>query len=141
MAGNADAQFEYGEMLVRMEGAPRHLNEVSFYQLAYYWYQKAARQGLAEAQYRLAQMNLNGQSGGVDYRTAFIWASLAKAQGHEEAGRLVEQCMNCLDPVQQANARKAAARLQAQIGDPGGTTPSARVSKSKPADGVSAEKS
>jgi hypothetical protein len=132
MAGNADAQFEYGETLLRMQGAPRHLNEISFYQLASYWYQKAARQGLADAQYRLAQLNMHGQGGAVDCRAAFIWASLAKAQGHEEAGRLMEQCMNCLDPVQQADARKASARLQAQIGDQTGTAFSSPVSASKP---------
>jgi hypothetical protein len=141
MAGNADAQFEYGEMLLRIEGASRHLNESSFYQLASYWYQKAARQGLADAQYRLAQLNLHGQGGAVDFRAAFIWASLAMAQGHEEAGRLMEQCMNCLDPAQQADARKAAARLQAQIGGQAGTNPSMRVSESKPGAGESTEKS
>jgi TPR repeat protein len=113
--GNGEAQLRYGRMLLRKEGVPRHLNDYCCFRLAAFWFHKAARQGRADAQYQLALMNLNGQGDAIDCRAAFIWSSLAAAQGHKEAARLVEECLNCLEPGQQEDARRTAARLQAEI--------------------------
>jgi TPR repeat protein len=41
-----------------------------------YWYQKAAEQGLAEAQYNLGFMYVNGKGVLKDYKQAVYWCSM-----------------------------------------------------------------
>ncbi len=47
------------------------------------WYEKAAVQGLAEAQFNLGVMYANGEGVPEDMVTAYLWWNLAGAQGHE----------------------------------------------------------
>ena len=51
----------------------------------HYWLQAAAIQGIADAQYNLAGMYLNGQGGVVDLFSAKYWYQQAANQGHTQA--------------------------------------------------------
>jgi TPR repeat protein len=48
---------------------------------AVYWYQKAADQGLAEAQYNLGVMYVNGKGVLKDYKQAVYWCQKSADQG------------------------------------------------------------
>ncbi len=50
-----------------------------------YWWEKAATQGYADAQYNLGISYLKGQGVPQDYRTAYMWFDLAAAQGLSQA--------------------------------------------------------
>ena len=49
------------------------------------WYGRAAEQGYADAQYRLAIMHYEGQGGPVSLEHAIFWLKRAVAQGHNIA--------------------------------------------------------
>ena len=49
------------------------------------WYQRAAEQGVADAQYNLGVMYYNGQGVKQDYIKAVEWYQKAAEQGHAEA--------------------------------------------------------
>ncbi|MFZ7275211.1 tetratricopeptide repeat protein [Avibacterium avium] len=52
---------------------------------AFKWYQKAAEQGLAKAQFNLGHMYYNGQGVKQDYFQAFKWTQKAAEQGDAKA--------------------------------------------------------
>ncbi len=54
------------------------------------WYQKAAWQGLARAQYNLGTMNEDGDGVERDTAQALVWYRPAAAQGHEGARERIE---------------------------------------------------
>ena len=51
------------------------------YKKAIEWYEKAAEQGDAQAQYNLGSMYYNGQGVDVNYKKAFEWFEKAAKQG------------------------------------------------------------
>ena len=55
------------------------------YKKAIEWYEKAAKQGLAQAQINLGLMYENGQGMDQDDSMAMRWYAKAAAQGHEDA--------------------------------------------------------
>ena len=55
------------------------------YAQAFYWYQKAAEKGLAQARYNLAALYQNGQGVVQDYQQAVSWYIQAAEQGHTRA--------------------------------------------------------
>ena len=79
-AGNAEAQFELGNMyFYGRNGTP--INNP----LALTWYQKAAGQGYAAAQFAMGQMYAIGFTVPKDMSEAVKWYQKAAEQGHMEA--------------------------------------------------------
>ena len=76
--------------------------------LALKWFEQAAQQNHAEAQYSLGAMYRNGQGVAVDKSKAYIWFNLAAAQGHERAGEARDNLLPALTPEQVLAAQKAA---------------------------------
>lgn len=76
--GLADAQYELAGRFARGVGAPK--NEA----LARDWYERAARQGVARAQYALAEL-LDQVAQGKPNEDARRWYRAASAQGHPGA--------------------------------------------------------
>ena len=77
--GNADAQFNLGEMYNTGKGVPQD------YKTAVKWYKLAAEQGSANAQYSLGHMYLEGNGVSQNYETAVKWYKLAAKQGNNFA--------------------------------------------------------
>jgi len=78
-AGDASAQFKFGEMYRRGEGVPQDDAE------AFRWYRKAAEQGNADAQYSLGLRYHNGRGVTQDYAEAVRWFREAAEQGDAKA--------------------------------------------------------
>jgi TPR repeat protein len=77
--GDADAQFNLGQLYVRGDGVPQN-NET-----AMKWYTLAAEQGNAVAQNNLGGMYRNGQGVPQNDKTAVKWYTLAAEQGNAVA--------------------------------------------------------
>lgn len=76
-AGHGLAQFNFAQMLA---GDPRTLERAAAY------YEKAAKAGLADAQYAMAEIRLQGVAGRTaDPAEARRWLALAAAQNHDTA--------------------------------------------------------
>jgi uncharacterized protein len=78
-AGDKDAQFEYGDLLMFREDTPP--DEAG----ALIWYRKAADQGNARAQYMLGQMSLSDPSKPYYMGNAIYWFGLAAAADYRLA--------------------------------------------------------
>jgi TPR repeat protein len=73
------------------------------------WFQRAAEQGDAVAQYMLGIAHADGAEGVPrDYVLAFMWFTLAAAQGHPEARDAVDQLASHMTPEQLAKAQRLA---------------------------------
>lgn len=77
--GDANAQFQLGEMYNNGIGLPRDEK------MAVSWYLKSAEQGYAEAQNMLGIMYENGAGVTLDYKKAASWYRKAAEQGAAEA--------------------------------------------------------
>ena len=82
--GDADAQFNLGDMYATGEGVPQDDAEAA------QWYRLAVEQGDAIAQYNLGVMYNTGRSVPQDYVTAHMWLNLAAATGNEDARKARE---------------------------------------------------
>ena len=100
--GYAYAQFQLAEMYQNGEGIEKNRQEAfSRYKteqkldlaqyLAFFWYQKAAEQGLAEAQFQLALMYENGEEGVVEKNPQKAVDWYVKAAEPREKGRAYAQ--------------------------------------------------
>jgi hypothetical protein len=68
---------------------PSKLNDVLFFTL--YWWRKAAEQGVAEAQYQLAEAYSNGQGILKNMEKAYYWWLKAAENGHENARKILDK--------------------------------------------------
>lgn len=84
------------------------------HQQAKQWFEKSARQGLADAQYNLAVMYENGEFVQQDYLTAAMWYSLAIEQGNQHAHRRMESILDehKLFPNQYKRAKELATQYR-----------------------------
>ena len=79
-AGNALARFNYAQMIVDEKPGPSGLAEAAE------WYERAARQGLPDAQYAIAMILAQGNAGrDRDEATARKWLELAARGGFDTA--------------------------------------------------------
>lgn len=111
--GNAQAEFALGQMYSRGWGAPRETADILRWmqmandpmsdgpptewarvegygieqdqKQAAYWYERAAKQGHAEAQYNLARLYATGQGVARDQGEALRWVRSAASQGYVPA--------------------------------------------------------
>lgn len=74
-----DVQFTQGEMYERGWGRPKNTGE------AIKWYQRAAKNDHAEAQYRLASLYYEGTRVEQDLQVALKWYLQAANNGHVDA--------------------------------------------------------
>ena len=79
ISGNAEAQYDVGEMLERGRGVNKDLAE------AFKWYLKSAEQGNTKAAYRVGLAYLKGNGVDKDTESAFKWLQLASDRGYERA--------------------------------------------------------
>jgi hypothetical protein len=73
---------------------------------AFRWYMNAAKQGIHDAYFALADMYKKGISVAKDLVQAYAWFDLAKQEGHKLAGDMLESLAKELKPEQIAVAKK-----------------------------------
>ncbi len=83
-AGDAEAQFQAGELYAKQE-SPAHDNRAAK------WYEKAGLQGHSEAQYNLGKLYLSGRLGKDKRDEARHWLEKARDQGNKLARLTIEQ--------------------------------------------------
>ncbi|MBK8223248.1 MAG: sel1 repeat family protein [Candidatus Obscuribacter sp.] len=82
--GDAEAQFQAGELYARQETPAQD-------KTAAQWYEKAANQGHSEAQYNLGKLYLSGRLGKDKKEDARHWLEKARDQGNKLARLTIEQ--------------------------------------------------
>jgi tetratricopeptide (TPR) repeat protein len=100
--GNAQAQLNYALNLLRRNGLDAGTEPVE-------WLTRAAEQGLDDAQYRLGLILYEGKLVVRDMAAAYLWVTLAAAQGSKEAKTLLKEMDIFIRPDDSAEARKRAA--------------------------------
>jgi len=73
------------------------------------WFRKAAEQGDAYAQVNLGFMYGTGEGVPMNYVKAYMWYSLSKAQGNEDAAKGLYIIEKEMTPAQIAKAQELAA--------------------------------
>ena len=84
---------------------------VQDYKSAFYWLEKAARQGNAKAQFNLGDMYYSGTSINKDLPQAYLWFNLAAAQGIESATSVRDIVVKLLTHDQIAVLQQEAGRI------------------------------
>jgi len=74
-------------------------------------FKKVADKGNSNAQYNLAVGYSKGRGVPINYKKAYIWYSLASAQGHEKAKHNISVIEPKMTPQQIVDAQKEAAEL------------------------------
>ena len=101
--GNPEAQYNLGLMYANGDkGAPEDDNE------AVKWYLKAAQQGLAEAQYELGLSYYLGRGVPEDFISAYVWYSVSKTSGNENASLNIEFIRKMMSKQQIAEGQRRA---------------------------------
>jgi len=112
--GNTASQYWLCIMHREGIGVPRDYAE------AFYWCHRAAEKGHAAALFALGQFYFDGLGNGFtrDHVRAYMWFSLADAQGDQDARLMLESLENDMTPRQVAEARRLAKQWA-----PGGQLP------------------
>ena len=84
---------------------------VQDYKTAFYWLEKAAQQGHAQAQSTLGEMYHSGIAINSDIERAYLWFNLAAAQGVESAASSRDLVVKLLTPNQIAAMQEEALRI------------------------------
>ena len=74
-----------GDCYAEGDGVPKDLEKAA------YWFRKAAKQGLKEAQYALGACYANGEGVRENLRQAAYWFRKAAAQGSKEAKEALKE--------------------------------------------------
>jgi len=104
--GNAEAQYELGKehndkAYKAYHGyynaqyrwiEPNKKREKSHREKAFKWYEKAAKQENASAQYELGNCYYNGKGVSQNYTQAIVWYTFAAEQGHTDAKKALKRC-------------------------------------------------
>lgn len=132
--GNAHGQLLLGSLYLLGHGVPKNFAEAvrwlsipaergsakaqSILAGAYYnakdytqalkWYRLAAEQGDPGAQHNLGALYYDGEGVPQNHVAAYIWFSLAAAQGHQDAARFRNEIARMMNPEQLAEAQKQA---------------------------------
>ena len=112
--GNTPAQYWLCVMHREGIGVPRDYSE------AFYWCHRAAEKGHAAAMFAVGQFYFDGLGNGFirDHVRAYIWFTLADAQGDEDAQSMLETLEEDMTPQQIAEAQRLARKWT-----PGGKVP------------------
>ena len=87
--GNTDDAYQ-GDAIAQYNLARHYYDAKRDYAKAYEWYQKAANQGIAKAQFNLGVMNSNGEGVPQDYAKAYEWYQKAADQGLSVAQEMLD---------------------------------------------------
>lgn len=101
-AGDATAQADYGQRLLRGDGVPRNKREGRI------WCRRAAEQGNGYGQFLLGGCYYNGEGGFADQMLAFMWFCLAAEQGVKEAQVIRRLLVTQLDDACLREAKRMA---------------------------------
>jgi len=112
--GNTDSQYWLCIMHREGIGVPRDYAE------AFYWCHRAAEKGHAAALFAVGQFYFDGLGNGFirDHVRAYIWFTLANAQGDKDAASMLKTLEEDMTPQQIAEARR-----QAKQWSPGAKVP------------------
>ncbi len=111
--GDPDAQLALGHAYLNGDGLPQDYAE------ARYWFQEAAYQGLAEAQFTIGMMHLEGSAGGLqDSRLGYAWLGAAAAQSDEDAKTEMEIVGDRLNRRELAEAQRLLERFVTNYVEP-----------------------
>jgi localization factor PodJL len=88
------------------------------YQDAAFWFRRAAEHGVRDSQYNLAVLSARGLAGSVDLRAAYVWFSIAAANGDGAAAAKRDEVARRIDGGQLAAARNDFAAFQPRLPDP-----------------------
>ncbi len=105
--GNAAAQFNLGNSHRDGRGVQDDAEAVR-------WYRRAAEEGEALAQYYLAVAYMKGQGVPQDNAQAYMWVTLAVAQGSEYARKARDLLAEQMTPAQMDKARRLAREWKAK---------------------------
>ena len=101
--GNPEAQYNLGLMYANGDkGAPEDDNE------AVKWYLKAARQGHVDAQFSLGLSYYWGNGVPEDFIAAYVWYSMSKTSGNENASLNIEFIRKMMSNQQIAEGQRRA---------------------------------
>lgn len=98
--GHGLSQYMMGIMTEQGQGTTPDVHN------AYKWYMNAAKQGVPDAYYALADMYKRGISVAKDPIRAYAWFELARQGGHNLAGDMLKGLSKELQSEQIAQARK-----------------------------------
>jgi uncharacterized protein len=98
--GNTAAQYHLGLLYEEGQGLPRD------YDLARYWYLRAAQQAYIDAYFSLGDIYALGRGVQVDRSLAYHWYTMAAASGHARAKEIIGQYAPKLSAEQMAEARR-----------------------------------
>lgn len=107
--GHGLSQYMMGIMTEQGQGTDTNVD------VAYNWYMNAAKQGIVDAYYALADMYKRGISVGKDPVQAYAWFELARKGGHKLAADMVSSLSNELDAGQIAKAKQFEQQWLAQL--------------------------
>ncbi len=96
-AGQGEAQFKLAQW--HQAQAQQAQGNVEELKSAFYWYEKSAQAGLAEAQMQAGLMLKKGEGTAVDYEQALHWFEQASEQGHPSAAEQVKEVNTILDDI------------------------------------------
>jgi len=106
--GYAKAQFSLGRIYL--------WSKYGNYAEAMKWYRKAADQGHAAAQFNLAMMFSNGKGVPQNFIKAYVWLSVASANGDKATKKYLDDILSPkMTPQQIAQAQNEAAELREKI--------------------------
>jgi TPR repeat protein len=109
--GNMESQFELGNIYINGDGVPIN------YKDAFTWYEKAALQGHADAQFSLGLMYDKGHIGiPKNNENAYVWYKLASEQGLEDAQRNFTSLENLMTTSEIERANRSLTKLRDKIG-------------------------
>ncbi|MBO1519577.1 tetratricopeptide repeat protein [Oceanisphaera pacifica] len=84
--GDSDAQFKLGNMYMSGHGGGEK-NMIK----AVSWFRRSAEQGNANGQKALGDMYKRGRGIPLNYKLAYVWLSVATANGHGSSAKLREE--------------------------------------------------
>ncbi len=108
LAGNAEAQNRYGNMVQNAGGA----------KVASQWFEKAAQQNHSRAQINLGVNYQNGWGVKKDKAEAYVWLSLAVENGDELAKGFLDALMKKMNKKQIADGDHRLAERRAALASP-----------------------
>lgn len=106
-AGNPEAQYQLGMMLVLGQGIPTDYEEGRF------WLQQASRAGFSLAQVNLAGLYERGLGGKPNPVEAAAWYEIAVANGEAAAGTVLARLRDGMSPPELAQADAMVVELRA----------------------------
>lgn len=98
--GHGLSQYMVGIMMEQGQGTESDVKN------AFNWYMNAAKQGIPDAYFALADMYAKGISVAKDPMLAYAWFDLASQGGHKLAGDMLNSLAQQLKPEQIDQARK-----------------------------------